>query len=177
MAETWRCVGGYEGFYEVSNLGRVRSLNRTVISTTGISQRRKGKLLATRVISSGYEAVVLFKAQKLKNLQVHRLVAQAFIPNPQNFPFVLHLDDNKRNNKATNLRWGSHQHNMQDMVSKGRQVQGTRSRSAKLTESDVTEIRKLLSQGWVQTAIACKFNVNQTVISAINTGKTWFHLA
>lgn len=88
---------GYEGKYEVSNLGRVRSLNYL---RTG-----KAKLLKQQLDKHGYKRVGLYEDGKAKSLLVHRLVAMAFLPNPNNLPMVNHKDENKTNNNVSNLEW------------------------------------------------------------------------
>lgn len=99
MEEIWKDIEGYEGLYQVSNLGRVRSLPR---------RTTKGKILKTFIDYAGYEIVTLCNTNK-KNpsckFRVHRLVAQAFITNPNELPQVNHIDGNKLNNSAENLEW------------------------------------------------------------------------
>lgn len=97
MEEIWKEIEGYEGEYEVSNLGNVRSLN----------YRRSGKLklLKQYTDKKGYEYVRLSKNGKGKIYKVHRLVAMAFIPNPDNLPIVNHIDECKNNNMVSNLEW------------------------------------------------------------------------
>ena len=91
MKEEWKSVIGYEGLYEVSSCGQIKSL-------------RKGALLTPHKIN-GYYVVRLCKNGKMKNHKVHRLVAIAFIPNPENKAFVDHIDTNRSNNRVENLRW------------------------------------------------------------------------
>lgn len=94
--ETWKAIAGYEGLYEVSDQGRVRSLNH-----------RKSRILKTQKRYDGYLQAHLCKNSKMKNFLVHRLVAQAFCPNPDpiHFDQVNHLDEVKTNNVASNLEW------------------------------------------------------------------------
>lgn len=105
--EDWRDVIGYEGLYQVSNKGRVRSLDRT----TSDGRHIKGKL---KTSSSKYSSVTLYKNNKYVNALVHRLVAIAFIPNPDNLPEVDHIDTDPSNNNVTNLRWISSSGNMRN---------------------------------------------------------------
>lgn len=111
--EIWKPVieEGFEGFYEVSNLGRIRSTDRIVESKRG-PLKYKGKLLSPSPNSDGYLTVNLCKSGKKKNVKVHQVVAKAFIPNPNNFPEVNHIDENKANNQVTNLEWCTRKHNM-----------------------------------------------------------------
>ena len=94
--ETWKEIAGYEGLYEVSDLGRVKSL-----------KYGKEKILKPGKDTRGYLNVILFKDGKSKNSKVHRLVAEAFIPNPNNLDTVNHKDEVKTNNTVTNLEWMS----------------------------------------------------------------------
>lgn len=98
MEEIWKDIEGYEGLYQVSNMGRVRSLRKNIILKKSITNR-------------GYERVVLFIGNKPKGFTVHRLVAMAFIPNPDNLPQVNHKDENKTNNCAGNLEWCTQEYN------------------------------------------------------------------
>lgn len=102
--EIWKEVEGYEGLYEVSNFGRVRSL--------GNDKTRKTKILKAGERKDGYLQVGLCKNKKQKIFRVHRIVAQAFIPNPLNLPEVNHKDEDKTNNRVENLEWCSRKYNV-----------------------------------------------------------------
>ena len=104
MREEWRDIQGYEGMYQVSNLGRVRSLDRQVECKNSI-RFYKGKILSHCEDDKGYIRVLLSVAGKHKSCQIHRLVAQAFIPNPSNLPEVNHKDEKTSNNCVDNLEW------------------------------------------------------------------------
>lgn len=95
--EIWKAIAGYEGLYEVSNTGLVRSLNYNHTGGTNILKPGNDRC--------GYLHVVLFKDGKAKNMFVHRLVADAFIPNPNNIDTVNHKDEDKHNNSESNLEW------------------------------------------------------------------------
>jgi hypothetical protein len=97
--EEWKDIDGFEGLYQVSNIGRVRSLNH---ETNG--KKYIGKVLSTKV-TSGYPTVLLSNGAKKTLCRVHRLVARTFIENPTKLPEVNHLDGNKNNNCVENLEW------------------------------------------------------------------------
>lgn len=94
----------YDGAYEISNQGNIRSVDR-VVSQQGREQIYKGKLLRAYINNSGYCCIRLSKQGKKKNHLIHRLVAEHFIPNGKGLPVVNHKDENKMNNKASNLEW------------------------------------------------------------------------
>lgn len=104
MEEIWKDVKGYEGLYQVSNLGNVKSLDKYV---NGRNSKRlvKGRILSLFDDKDGYKLVNLYKNKKIKQFRVHILVAQAFIPNPNNLPQVNHKNEIKSDNFATNLEW------------------------------------------------------------------------
>lgn len=101
MIEEWRPVVGYEGFYEVSNLGRIKSLERFTSNNIRIREH----IQKQQISKGGYMYVPLRKDGVRTNKRVHRLVAVAFIPNPEGKPQVNHIDEDKLNNSASNLEW------------------------------------------------------------------------
>lgn len=108
IEEIWRPVEGYEGLYEVSSYGRVKSLDR-------YDRRkcfRKGRILIQNNDGRGYMSVQLCVNGKIKKYLVHRLVSQAFIPNPDVLPEVNHKDENPENNSVTNLEWCDRKYNV-----------------------------------------------------------------
>lgn len=111
MTEEWRPVVGYEGYYEVSSLGRVRSVERGVVNCNGVCRVRKSKIMKTRVSNRGREGLGLNKNKCQTYQSVHRLVAMAFLPNPDNLPEVNHKDENPLNNRVDNLEWCTSDYN------------------------------------------------------------------
>lgn len=117
--EIWRPVKNYEGLYEVSNFGRVRSLTRKVKTSKGITQTWIGKMLTPGKSGNGYYYVTLSKNGKSKARRVHILVAQAFLPNKENYQQVNHIDGDKSNNDFSNLEWCTPHQNIKHAVSNG----------------------------------------------------------
>ena len=111
MTEIWRDIKGYEGLYQVSNLGNVKSLPRLLIYSDGQKHYYKEKILKPTNHSRGYLKVILCDNGIHKQFYVHRLVAEAFIPNPFNLPQVNHIDEDKTNNRVSNLEWCDSQYN------------------------------------------------------------------
>ena len=103
--EEWRDIAGFEGYYQVSNLGRVRSLDRTYVDATGALRHYKGKLLTPTDAGNGYRNVMLQANGKRATPRLCRVVAIAFVPNPDGLPQVNHKDENKANDIAENLEW------------------------------------------------------------------------
>jgi hypothetical protein len=112
MEEVWKPVKGYEGIYEVSNLGRVRSLDRYVERKNGYILPCKGSLIMPIHHKSGYIYIGLTKDGKKHNLKMHRIVAEAFIPNPHNLPEVNHKNEQPDDNRVENLEWCDRSHNI-----------------------------------------------------------------
>lgn len=113
VKEIWKPIYGYEGLYEVSNIGKVRSLDRYV-DFRGRKRIFKGRILKFKKAGSDdeYQSVALSKNGKTKYITVHRLVAIAFIPNPNNLPEVNHKDENPHNNSIENLEWRDRKYNV-----------------------------------------------------------------
>ena len=121
--EIWENVKDYEEFYQVSNLGNVKSLARDIYYQNGTIHHLKEKILAPALNNKGYQYVNLYKNGKMKNMLVHRLVAMAFIPNPENKSQINHKNEVKTNNVVENLEWCSAQENINFGTRTARAVQ------------------------------------------------------
>ena len=106
--EEWKDIKGYEGKYQVSNLGRVRSIPRSGKHCT----RKEAKImfLSDR---KGYKAITLYKSGKRKTISVHKLVAEAFVPNTKSKPVINHVNGDRADNRAENLEWVTQSENVQ----------------------------------------------------------------
>jgi hypothetical protein len=126
MKECWLPIKGYEGLYEISNFGEIRSLDRITpqLNCFGSISKRiyKGTILSIRKPKGKYPYVLLSKNGKRKTYKIHRLVAQHFIDNPENKPEVNHVDDDKENSNASNLEWVTSSENKQHAVLNGLMV-------------------------------------------------------
>lgn len=118
MIEVWEDIEGFEN-YQISNLGRVKSKERYTKIKNGVMSLRKEKILKLSHNKKGYAQTVLYKNKKPITVKIHRLVAQAFIPNPENKPQVNHKDGNKDNNFVNNLEWLTDKENKQHAIKNG----------------------------------------------------------
>lgn len=116
MSEVWKDIEGYEGIYQVSNLGRIRSLDRMIHGAYGRTRFSKGKIIKCHITRNGYINVILRK----RNFLVHRIVAKTFLPNPENKTVVDHIDTVKSNNNVDNLRWVTTSENISNPITKNR---------------------------------------------------------
>jgi len=160
--EVWKPIGGYKGIYEISNKGKVKSLNFNKISgRKGHKTPLNPKILKPFKNPKGYLLVNLHKNGKGKTIQVHRLVGIHFIINPNNKPQINHIDYNKTNNCINNLEWVTNLEN--------------RIHSAKLTKKQVLKIRKLKGK-FSQRQLARKYNVVKSTIYKIHHNNIWKHI-
>lgn len=174
--EKWKAIKGYKGMYEVSNLGNIRSLDRTVRGRNNVRQRIKGVVLKLKPSrNTGYIQVNLYKKGKGGTKLVHRLVCEAFHgPAPRGKEYVNHLDGDKTNNRADNLQWSSCSENNKHAFSIGLNHKGSTHGRSTLTETQVLLICEMLDEGSMQHKdIALMFNTNKHVIFSIHIGRSW----
>ena len=107
--EIWKDIEGYEGLYQVSNMGRVKSLKRKVNANiiNNVSRTVRSRILKQSINCDGYLRIALHREMTSKNFPVHRLVAKAFIPNPNNKPTIDHINTVRTDNRVCNLRWAT----------------------------------------------------------------------
>lgn len=182
--EIWKDIAGYEGYYQVSNLGRVKALERVYKQRNGLTGRDNYRtypeqMMFVEVDKDGYLKTRLSKDGKQKKFFIHRLVALNFIPNPDNKPEVNHKSGVKDDNRLDNLEWVTTSENQRHAISNKLYVtaKGEDAGAAKLTEKEVREIHKLYSEGGVSQAYLGKlFNVRDSAISRILNGIRWKHV-
>ncbi len=173
MKEIWKDIKGFEGFYQISSLGRIKSLG----GWCGTA-KRKEKIRSTSLTHDGYVKVRLLYQGQDKTMRVHRLVAEAFIPNPDNKDTVNHIDGNKQNNTISNLEWTNRTEQMLHAYNLGLKNSrvGSDNSNAKLTDGQVREIRKLYvpySKEFGTVALAKMYNVTNRVIGLIVNNKSY----
>jgi hypothetical protein len=180
MQEIWRGIDGFEGSYQVSNYGRIRSLERWVSNGRGF--RKIGERILKPHLSTDDRYVVRFyDRRKSKQVvrQIHRLVAQAFIPKPKGKNVVNHLDLDPHNNHVSNLEWTDHSGNTQHAFAHGANKQGEEHHFAKLTKEDVMFIRKHYTprdKDLGRASLARKYGVHPVTISKIVRYQKWKYL-
>jgi hypothetical protein len=176
--EVWKDVKGYEGLFQVSNKGIVKSYDRYVKHSHSSLRIQKGRTLNLFYNKDKYRYVTFELDGVIRQPVVHRLVAIAFIPNPDNKPCVNHIDCNKSNNKVENLEWCTPFENTQHAKQNNLLPTGEKHGRVKLTEIQVLEIRKHHTpKGMYNTKyFSTKYCVSTTTINFIVSRKIWKHV-
>ena len=154
MTETWKPVVGWEELYEVSDQGRVRSVDRTVHYKDGRTYLYKGRVLKPRD-RKGYLLVVLCRGGKKRNKSVHRLVLEAFTGSCPEGLETLHIDGDPANNRVENLRWGSSSDNKLDIVRHGRNVNANKTHCLRGHELKLENLGKSMEAKGKRKCLAC----------------------
>jgi hypothetical protein len=168
--------------YEASSFGRIKSLDRYVRGKSkGVEFMKKVKerILKPAIRTGGYYLVTLGDGKGFrKNGSVHKLVAEAFIPNPDNLPTVNHKDGNKLNNHVDNLEWMTGRDNCLHAIEIGlSKVRGSHCATAKLDEDRVGKMRQMFKDGAAIRDIALRFEIHYTHCWNVVTGRSWKHVA
>lgn len=177
-SEIWKDIPNFIGIYQCSSFGRVKSLNRVIFDKHGFLRKVSEKLLKPN-LRFGYPTVSLSKPGALKRFFIHRLVAELFIPNPNNLPQVNHKDGSRDNYSIENLEWTTQQQNIIHAIKIGsfKIRHGEQVGTSKLEESDVLKIRELYDGGnWTYKKLGKEFGVSSAQICIIIKRKAWPHI-
>ena len=173
--EIWKPVKKLEGKYEISNIGRLRSVDRVQENSKGVKIRYKGKPITPSVIPSGYYQTCIKLNGKDKSWYPHVMVAEAFIPNPQKKPQVNHINGIKTDNRVENLEWVTRSENMLHAFNTGllKPAVGINQSQTKLTEE---QVKYIFNSEKGARELGREFNMSHSIICAIRLGKTWNHI-
>lgn len=178
MQEQWLPVDGFNGIYEVSSFGRLKSCARPKKTKGNGIAYLPERIRIPNVKREGYAFFSLYRESRYKLMYLHRIVAIAFIENPLNLPQVNHIDGDKLNNCASNLEWVSASDNCRHAIANDLYVQakGESAGNAALTEADVLEIRRMASCGVMHKDIAEIYPVGRKAITKIVNRQRWKHI-
>lgn len=173
MKEVWKPIEGYEGLYDISNLGRVKSLPKQSGSRLNINST----IMRLGSDKNGYSVISLSKNGKYKLCKVHRLVGQAFIPNPENKPCINHKNLIKNDNAFVNLEWVTIYENSFHSSLHGKNWGiGEKNNSAKLSDDDIRAIKHLSFFGYKARHLYDMFGVSKNCIQYILNNEKWQHV-
>lgn len=174
----WKDVVGYEGLYEISSLGDIKSLKRYCKSKTGFRVVPE-KILKPKIDKYGYLVLHISKNNVRWNITIHRLVAIAFLPNINNYPQINHKDGNKLNNVVENLEWCSASYNVQHSFDNKLNIpiKGSKRAFSKMTEEKVIEVRyRYKNEDISLKNLSKSYNISTQTLHSIITKKTWKHV-
>lgn len=171
--EIWRPIQGFEGLYEISNIGRVKSLPRTMNNRYGTVSPIKERIRKFSYQKCGYLQVTLCAKGKSYYKWVHRLVAFAFLTEITGKNYVNHKDGNKHNNTVENLEFCTTAENNAHAGKMNLKPIGTEHTNSKFTKEDLIKIRELLNLGWTHKRISYVFKVHRTTISRFAKNETY----
>lgn len=180
MKEIWKDIEGYEGRYQVSNYGNVKSLYQEYYGGHGKKQLiiRPEKLMALNKNNHGYIQVTLCKDGKYKSKKVHRLVLEAFTINPEYKPQVNHINGNKIDNHLDNLEWCTSKENIVHGIETlhNKRACGEKQHLAKLNDELVIELRNKMKNGISPYKLAPEYGLDVRTIYRIKNNETWRHV-
>lgn len=176
----WKDIKDYEGFYQVSNKGDVKSIDRTITRLykgSLIKQKCKGIILASNLDRYGRPYVTLSRENIKKSYKVHRLVISTFIGSCPDGMECCHSDDNCKNNQIENLRWDYHKENEKDKINNGKSGKGEKNGMSKLKNEDVLLIKKLILEGkHTNVQISKIFAISEHHVCDIKNKRRWKHI-
>jgi len=178
MKEVWKFVPEYEGLYEASNQGRIKSVRRQIKGPRGCTIIKKEKILVPwKINKSGHSQVALYKNGSIKQKYIHYLVLITFVgPCPIGME-CRHLNGNPSDNRwPENIIWGTRKENAQDKIKHGKSLQGEKCHLTKLTSENVLEIKRQLKNGETCLKISKEYGVSREAISAIKNKRSWWWL-
>lgn len=178
IGEVWLPVVGYEGLYEVSSHGRIKSLARVSVAPAGVRSGYE-RAVPERILQvsprSRYPSATLYRDGVKTRVNGHRVVADAFLGPCPSGQIVCHRDGNRQNNRVGNLRHDTPAANSADMAEHGTLLLGTKNHLAKLTDDDVRAIRS--AAGMSQRQLAARYGVSRPAIGFVISRKTWRHIS
>ena len=176
--EEWKDIPNYEGIYQVSDLGRIKSLSGLLATKSGVIKQRYNKIMSQIIKSNGYLSIMFSVNSNQKRFHVHRLVAISFISNPENKPEVNHKNCIKTHNYKMNLEWNTVQENTDHAVLNNLNCKGEKAPWSKLTSTKIIAIRRLykINPYFNKTNVAKKLGVKDTTIHKIIRNQRWKHL-
>jgi hypothetical protein len=178
VTERWLPVVRYAGWYEVSNRGRVRGVDRVLVDSLGRTRRWRGQLLALIPDLQGYPTVRLWRDGRCELARVHTLVLTAFAGPAKPGEECRHGPGGKLDNRWPEaIRWGTPPENAADQQRDGTQARGERHGSSKLTAAIVRDCRRRRATGEPVGALARQYGVDASTMSNALTGRTWSHVA
>jgi len=180
--ERWLPVKGFEDYYEVSDLGRFKALDRVITRHNGVKESKPSRILKNLYYSNGYCQLMFYVDKVRSTFIAHRVVAEHFIPNPHNLPIVNHKDLSRDNNKVSNLEWMNHSQNALHAVKGGKKLggalHGTNNKNAKVNDDIVREIRASKVKGVHNKELFNKYChlISKSTFSNIANGQGWSHV-
>lgn len=170
MGEIYRQIAGWDNFL-VSNFGNIKSVDR-LEDFKGGKRKRFGRVMKQRVLRK-YFCIGLRQNKRSKNFFVHRLVARAFLPNPNNYDIVNHKDGNRENNRWDNLEWCTQKMNIHHAMAADNWTRGERHGNSKVSDSDVILLRMAKTK---ITDLANSMGISYSTAKKIRSNKSWRHI-